>query len=289
MSKLIVSHLGGLPTTLGQMTVPVGHGLSVQGDIHQHNDTGAYQLPKGTTAQRPGSPAVGYMRFNTSDNLVEYWNGTEWLQITNASGVYEGPGSENNPATNGQEILNEGLPSGLWWIQPAGQSKYRMYVDNTRNGGGWILCATVRTATCQDHITTASVNISGTKGPRRVDTSTTKMPDSWINGLVSSSTYTGSTRYWLEAIDFNKDMFVSSSATVNLNDSASNENARTIVTLSYQGGLSDRGPNTGTRGFGDHHTSGGTYFAWGRHPESGGNCGFREDTLGASDGYLWVK
>ena len=35
--------------------------------------------------------------------------------------------------------------------------------------------------------------------------------------------------------------------------------------------------------------SGGTYFAYGRHPESGGNCGFRSDSNGASNGYLWVK
>jgi len=289
MSKLIVSHLGGLPTTLGQITVPVGHGLSVQGDIHQHSDTGAYQLPTGTTAQRPGSPAVGYMRFNTTDALLEYWDGSDWAQITDASGVYEGVGSASNPAQNGQEIQNAGLPTGLWYIHPPGASMYRMFVDNDRNGGGWILCATVRTSSCQDHMTRSSVRVANSIGPRLSQDATYKMEDTWIQALVNASTYTGSTRYWLEAIDFNKDMFVDSNASVNLNDSASDQNERTRVTLSYQGGISDRNPNTGTRGFGDHHTSGGTYFAWGRHPESGGNCGFREDSLGASDGYLWVK
>ena len=164
-----------------------------------------------------------------------------------------------------------------------------MYVDISRNGGGWFMMAHVRTSTCQDHMTNAAVRISGTTGPRLTNTSTTKMADAWIQAFVNQSLYTGSTRYWMEATDFNKNVFIDSQATVNLLDSAQNENARTRISNSYEGSLDDRNPNSGTRGFGDHHTSGGTYFAWGRHPESGGNCGFREDTNGASNGYLWVK
>ena len=167
-----------------------------------------------------------------------------------------------------------------------------MYVDNDRNGGGWVLCVHARTSTCQDHMDQGSVRISSSFGPRFGNTSTTKVEDSWINAMVTVSTYSGSTRYWLEAHDFGnpaKNMFVDSSATVDLLSSASNQNARTRVSTSYEGSISDRGPNTGTRGFGDHHTSGGTYFAYGRHPEQGSNCGFRSDNLGASNGYLWVK
>ena len=63
---------------------------------------------------------------------------------------------------------------------------------------------------------------------------------------------------------------------------------RTRVSTSYEGTISDQGPNTGTRGFGDHHTNS-TYFAWGRHPEQNNNCGFRQDSLGSSNGYLWLK
>ena len=88
---------------------------------------------------------------------------------------------------------------------------------------------------------------------------------------------------------FDVNVFIDSNATVDLLSSASNENARTRISTTYEGTLDDRGPNTGTRCFGDHHTSGGTYFAYGRHPEQGNNCGFREDTNGSSNGYLWVK
>jgi hypothetical protein len=44
--------------------------------------TGYIDFPYGTTAQRPATPSVGYMRFNTDLGLMEYWNtaGT-WVQI----------------------------------------------------------------------------------------------------------------------------------------------------------------------------------------------------------------
>jgi hypothetical protein len=44
------------------------------------NDTGYLGLPSGTTAQRPGSPSAGYMRYNTSTNGVELYNGSAWVQ-----------------------------------------------------------------------------------------------------------------------------------------------------------------------------------------------------------------
>ena len=45
------------------------------------DDTGFIQLPKGTTAERPGSPVSGMIRFNTSLNSTEFYNGTIWIQI----------------------------------------------------------------------------------------------------------------------------------------------------------------------------------------------------------------
>ena len=46
------------------------------------NDTGYIQLPSGTTTQRPVSPSTGYIRFNTTLGIVEYYNGTYWLDHT---------------------------------------------------------------------------------------------------------------------------------------------------------------------------------------------------------------
>ena len=44
------------------------------------DDTGYLQLPSGTTAQRPSSPSAGYMRWNTTDSVVEVYNGSEWIE-----------------------------------------------------------------------------------------------------------------------------------------------------------------------------------------------------------------
>ena len=41
----------------------------------------ALQLPKGTTSQRPGSPAAGYLRFNTTNGNVETYTGAAWAIV----------------------------------------------------------------------------------------------------------------------------------------------------------------------------------------------------------------
>ena len=41
----------------------------------------AMQLPKGTTAQRPTSPEAGYLRYNTTNNNVETYNGSAWVIV----------------------------------------------------------------------------------------------------------------------------------------------------------------------------------------------------------------
>lgn len=49
------------------------------------SDTGATVFPKGTTAERPVSPEAGYIRFNTTDNVMETYDGTEWLTLGSES------------------------------------------------------------------------------------------------------------------------------------------------------------------------------------------------------------
>jgi len=325
MSVLRVAKLQGITQTNFEITVPSTHKLIVNGTLRANSiqntsgitiwspdnagnitisgnitassgtitaniltATGRINLPTWSTAGRPTTNlANGIIGYNTTTTQLEVYSNGAWTGV--AAGGGSTVGTQTNPAANGMVVKNANLPSGLYWIQPAGQTAYQMYVDNTRNGGGWVLCATVRTATCQDHITTGAVRLTSSSGPRSGDSSTVKMSDSWIQALRNGSSYTGSTAYWMEALNFNKNQFISTNATVDLQSSASGDDWRTYVSLTYEGGFSNRNPNTGTRGFGDHHTSGGTYFAWGRHPEEGNNCGFREDSSGASNGYLWVK
>ena len=45
------------------------------------DDTDFVKLPSGTTAQRPGSPAAGQIRFNTTTSRTEVYDGTSWLEV----------------------------------------------------------------------------------------------------------------------------------------------------------------------------------------------------------------
>jgi hypothetical protein len=50
-----------------------------------NTSTGYFDLPAGTTAQRPASPATGMIRYNTSESRYEVYNGSEWLLLLTAS------------------------------------------------------------------------------------------------------------------------------------------------------------------------------------------------------------
>ena len=43
-----------------------------------NTSTGYFDLPAGTTAQRPGSPATGMIRYNTTESQYEVYNGSTW-------------------------------------------------------------------------------------------------------------------------------------------------------------------------------------------------------------------
>jgi hypothetical protein len=44
-----------------------------------NTSTGYFALPSGTTAQRPGSAAEGYTRYNTTTGSIEFYDGTNWI------------------------------------------------------------------------------------------------------------------------------------------------------------------------------------------------------------------
>lgn len=81
----------------GVTSIAAGTGISVNastgavtitntGAVYDANtaSTGFFDLPAGTTAQRPGSPVAGNIRYNSSLNNLEFYNGTTWVQ-TNTS------------------------------------------------------------------------------------------------------------------------------------------------------------------------------------------------------------
>jgi len=63
------------------------------------NDTGYLRLPQGTSPQRP-SGQNGMMRYNTSNNRIEYAQGTTWIDVNReiTPRIYTGPGTWTKPA-----------------------------------------------------------------------------------------------------------------------------------------------------------------------------------------------
>lgn len=55
-----------------------------------HNYTGALRLPVGTTAQRPGSPNAGDIRFNLTTTEAEIYNGSIFTAVAGGAGATGG-------------------------------------------------------------------------------------------------------------------------------------------------------------------------------------------------------
>lgn len=53
-------------------------GATVSGYSLYDYGTGGWRLPTGTTAQRPGSPTAGALRYNTSNGALEYYGAAAW-------------------------------------------------------------------------------------------------------------------------------------------------------------------------------------------------------------------
>jgi len=101
--------------------------------VSKTSTTGSGVLPAGTTGQRDGSPAAGYLRFNTTDTSAEIYDGTGWAAVgggnTTDKAMYEHSHtiaanysitSGNNALTAGPITINSGVsvtvPTGSTWI-----------------------------------------------------------------------------------------------------------------------------------------------------------------------------
>lgn len=67
------------------------------------DDTAALLMPRGTQAERPGSPQAGQIRFNTSLNIMEWWDSTYsiWVPVGIVYPVATGGNSTNNITQSG--------------------------------------------------------------------------------------------------------------------------------------------------------------------------------------------
>ncbi len=95
-----------------------------------NSSTGYFDLPAGTTAQRPGSPSSGNMRYNSDTNSFEGYNGSAWGSIgggASAGGaIYENTTTISSnytltTSTNGMSVGPITVASGVAVTVPSGQ------------------------------------------------------------------------------------------------------------------------------------------------------------------------
>ena len=73
-TTLVVTGVGTFGTSVGVATATPKSAL----DLSQKTD--AIALPQGTTAQRPSGNSP-YIRYNTTNSALEFYNGTDWVEI----------------------------------------------------------------------------------------------------------------------------------------------------------------------------------------------------------------
>ena len=99
----------------------------------------ALKLPSGTTAERPTSPSTGEWRYNTTTNLIEYYDGGSWRELQSEdippvpsenfnTVLYTGNGST-------QSITGVGFQPDFVWIKKRDSSSSHL-LTTTRIGTG---------------------------------------------------------------------------------------------------------------------------------------------------------
>ena len=70
-------------------------------------------LPKGTTAAQPTAPVAGMLRYNTTLDNLEYYNGTSFLQIGGGVGGIATITADTITIDGNTPVLTYAMPSGL--------------------------------------------------------------------------------------------------------------------------------------------------------------------------------
>ena len=79
-------------------------------EVFEIQPTPTGEVPGGGTADRPGSPSVGDLFYDTDVGGLFYWNGTSWEQVltTNEGGYWQRVGTTLSPATAGDDVTIDG-------------------------------------------------------------------------------------------------------------------------------------------------------------------------------------
>jgi hypothetical protein len=128
-------------TTIGNITPVAGSFTTVTTPIITSgtgtvtvNTTGAITVPAGTTAQEPGTPAAGMLRFNTSTQSFEGYNGTVWGSLGGSNSTSTGLWQNAMTITTTQTIASNYSASSVGPITIAAGASVTVPV-----GSRWII------------------------------------------------------------------------------------------------------------------------------------------------------
>ena len=144
MSTLQVRNIQGLSNYSNEVTLPNGHTLKIDGHL---------DVPTWNNSTRPTSPNVGFLGYNSEEEALEIYNGTEWQSAGSAK--LDGSSPEKASSSGLQLVTdNPGLANGLYWIKSGSMpNALQMYVDTTYDGGGYDFYATKGSGPSVSYIT----------------------------------------------------------------------------------------------------------------------------------------
>jgi len=90
-ARLAIGSTGQVLTVAGGVpTWATGGGASTPAAVSDqaNTSTGYFAVSKGTTAQRPASPATGMIRYNTTESKYEVYSGTVWQSLNTTNYPY---------------------------------------------------------------------------------------------------------------------------------------------------------------------------------------------------------
>ena len=151
MSTLQVRNIQGLSNYSNEVTLPNGHTLKIDGHL---------DVPTWNNSTRPTSPNVGFLGYNSEEEALEIYNGTEWQSAGSAK--LDGSSPEK-ASTSGLQLVtdNPGLSNGLYWIKSGSMpNALQMYVDTTYDGGGYDFYATKGSGPSVSYITDNHAGVS---------------------------------------------------------------------------------------------------------------------------------
>ena len=99
----------GTTTLTGNLTANVANITTITSDL-VFSSNGAVTMPSGTTAEQPGSPLTGMIRYNTTTNTFEGYGASSWGSI---GGGATGGGGDEVFIENDQTVTTSySIPSG---------------------------------------------------------------------------------------------------------------------------------------------------------------------------------